>query len=238
MALNYTTLVAQLSNMMVVASSDPNFQIFLPNCIDYAEQRMYRELDLITTTVIDSNTITSSGVRLVTLSTAQGAFVVVEEVAAYSSAGTTSSNGTRIQLIPTTREFINIVYPSNALNNGVPTFYNLLSNTQLVVGPTPDAPYRLEVTGTMRPTSLSSGNSSTFLSVYLPDVFIAACMVYATGYQRDWGAQANDPQSGQSWENQYQILKGSALIEEARKKWTSEGWTSESPAPVATPKRV
>ena len=53
------------------------------------------------------------------------------------------------------------------------------------------------------------------------DLLIAASMVWVTGYQRNFGAQGNDPQYASSWEGQYQIAFKSANVEELRKKWTS-----------------
>lgn len=235
MALTYNTYVSQLSNLMIVGSTDTNFQTFLPGCIDYAEQRIYRDLDLVGTTVIDTTTTFSSGQRLLTL---PSTWVVVEEVNALSSAGTTSSNGTRNPLIATTREWINYVFPSNSTFMGVPQYWNLLSQNQIMVGPTPDAAYTVEVIGAQRPTPLSSGNPTTLLTNYLPDLFMAASMVFAAGYQQNYGAQSDNPQMAQSWENQYQTLLKSAMTEESRKKFEAEGWTSQQPSAIASPKRV
>lgn len=235
MSLNYTTFVSQYSNLLVIGSTDPNFTIMLPGAIDYAEQRIYRELDLVNTTVIDTTTTFSSGNRFLTL---PSTWVVIEEVNTFSSAGTTSSNGSRNPLIETSREFINYAYPSNSTATGIPAYWNLLSQTQIIVGPTPDASYSVEIIGTQRPVPLSAANSSTFLTAYLPDLFMAAAMVYGAGWMRDFGSQSDNPQMSQSWENQYNLLFKSATTEEMRKKWQAEGWTSESPSPIATPKRV
>lgn len=233
MALNYTTYVSQLANLMIVASSDANFQTFLPGCIDYAEQRIYRELDLAETTIIDTTTTFSSGVRYLTL---PSTWVVVEEVNAFSSAGTTSSNGTRNPLTETTREFINYVYPSDTFT-GMPQYWNLLSQNQIIVGPAPDAPYLVEIVGTQRPSPLSASNSTTFLTAYLPDLFMAASMVFASAYLQNFGAQSDNPQQAASWEAQYTKLFQSAQGEEVRKKFESQGWSAQSPSPLATPPR-
>lgn len=235
MALNYTTYVAQLSNIMIVQSSDPNFQTLLPGCIDYAEQRIYRDVDFVFTTVVDQTAVTSSGQRTVTL---PSTWVVVEEVNVFSSAGTTAATGSRVPLTQTSREFINVVYPSNSSFNGTPQYWNLLSQSQIIVGPVPDGAYNVEIIGTQRPVPLSQSNSSTFLTAYLPDLFMAASLVFAFGYQRDFGGQSDQGQASQSWEMQYQALLKSAMTEEARKKFEAEGWTPQQPSALATPKRV
>jgi len=84
---------------------------------------------------------------------------------------------------------------------------------------------------------LSATNPTTFISLYLPDVFIMASMIYVSGYQRNFGRQSDDPAMAQSYENQYQTLLKGAAVEEARKKFESTGWTSQSPSPVASPSR-
>ena len=49
--------------------------------------------------------------------------------------------------------------------------------------------------------------------------------------------QPNDPAMPANYEGQYQTLLKSATVEEFRKKFQSGGWTSMSPAVVATPTR-
>lgn len=234
MAINYTTYVSQLSNLMIVGSTDANFQTFLPGCIDYSEQRIYREMDLVQTTVTDTSVFFSSGQRTLTL---PSTWVVIEEINVFSSAGTTSSNGNRNQLTPITREYINYAYPSNSTFQGIPQYFNLLDQNIIIVGPVPDAAYNVEIIGVQRPAALSSANSSTFLTAYLPDLFIAASMVFASGYMQNFGSQSDNPQQAQSWESQYQLLLKSAMSEESRKKFEGPGWTAQSPSPIATPPR-
>jgi hypothetical protein len=64
-----------------------------------------------------------------------------------------------------------------------------------------------------------------------------ASMIYVSGYQRNFGRANDDPQMAVSYEGQYKALMQGAMIEEARKKFQSSGWTSMSPSPVATPTR-
>jgi len=82
-----------------------------------------------------------------------------------------------------------------------------------------------------------NNSSTTFISLYLPDVFIMASMIYISAYQRNFGKMNDDPQMAVSYESQYQALLKGAMVEEARKKFESSAWTSQSPAPVATPTR-
>lgn len=238
MSLNYTTYVDQVANLMVVPSTDANFTTMLPGMIDYAEQRIYRELDLLYTQITDAGSQVSSGNRNFTLPTTLGTFITVDNLNIISPAATVSSAGTRIPLVPVDRSFIDLVYPSNTAVTGTPAFFAMNSNTSVILGPSPDGAYYAEVVGTQRPTALSSNNSSTILTQYVPDLFIAASMVFGFGYMRDFGGQSDNPQGSQSWENQYKTLFQSAAVEQARAKFEAEGWTSQQPSPVATPRRV
>jgi hypothetical protein len=138
--------------------------------------------------------------------------------------------------LPTTKEFLDATYGS-ALYTGLPTYYAPFNDNLFYVGPFPDQTYYVEIVGTYRPASLSATNPTTFISLYLPDVFIMASMIYISAYQRNFGRQSDDPQMAQSYETQYNALLKGAFIEEARKKYESSGWTSQSPSPVASPTR-
>ena len=85
--------------------------------------------------------------------------------------------------------------------------------------------------------SVAKGASTTFISLYLPETFIMASMIYISAYQRNFGRASDDPQMAMTYESQYQALLKSAVVEEARKKFSASGWSSQSPTPVATPSR-
>ena len=229
MSLNYTTYVAQIANIMTVTSTTAQFQTMLPGMIDYAEQRIYRELDLLNTVVRDASSGTVSGVRDFTLPiTSQGKFVTVQGINLFSPAGTTAATGSRSALQPVSRDFLEATYGSGNIGSGQPVYFAMINQWTVILGPWPNGAYRLEVVGTIRPTPLSDTNTTTFLTEYLPDLFIAASMIYASGYQRDFGSQADNPQQSQSWESQYERLFASANGEEMRKKFSGPGWTSYS----------
>lgn len=238
MALYYSNYISQIANLMPIGSTDAGFQTMVPGMIDYAEQRLYRELDLLYTQTTDATGQTSSDNRNFALPTSVGTFITADQMNVITPAGTQSSAGTRVPLVPVSREFIDITYPSGQTATGVPAFYAMASNTETILGPAPDDAYYVEVVGIQRPSALSSNNSSTILTQYVPDLMIAASMIFVSGYMRNFGPQGDDPKMGASWESQYQTLMKSASVEQARAKFESEGWTSESPSPVATPPRV
>jgi len=134
---------------------------------------------------------------------------------------------------------VDAIYPSATSSNcGQPQYFARISNTLFILGPTPDQAYGTEVIGTIRPNPLSASNSSTWLTQNLPELMIAAGMIFAAGYMRDFGSQADDPKLAQSWEGQYANLMKTASVDSMRQKFVSEAWTSQSPSPLATPPRV
>ena len=236
MSINYTSYVAQISNLIVTSTADANFNTMLPGMIDYAENRIYRELDIQNSRVSDTTTTLSSGYNFVTLPTAQY-ILVAEQFNVLSPVGSLSSNGTRNPLTFVTKEYLDFAWPTSTAT-GMPIYYAPLNDTTYKIGPAPDKAYPLEIVGTVRPAALSASNSSTWLTLHVPDLFIAASMVFASGYMRNYGAQADDPQMPGSWESQYKTLFASANAEELRKRFQSQGWQGMTPNQLATPPRV
>jgi len=175
MSLTYNSFVSEIAALTVISSTvlvngDNNFAGIMPGIIDYAEGRLYRELDLPVVSVIDTSVICSSGVRLINLSTTQGELLVITTLNLLSSAGATSSFATRIPLMPTSQAVVDAIYPSAASSNcGQPTYFTRLGNTEIILGPAPDQPYGTEVIATIRPSPLSASNSSTWLTQNIPN---------------------------------------------------------------------
>jgi hypothetical protein len=320
--LTYSTYVAQISTMAVVASSDVAFQAILPQMITYAENRMYRDINFMftSTSLHGASFILTPGNRNLNFNinlslntnASEGTFVVSDQInlltdATGNAASTTDPDAcVRVPLLPTTKEFLDAVYGSSlTANRGKPQYFVPFNETLFFLGPVPDQAYPVEVVGTYRPNSLgylpavtsattggnitfasahglannssvslagftssawngsfvasvtgtttitipttaatatvigtvASNASTTFISLYLPDVFIMASMIYISAYQRNFGRANDDPQMAVTYESQYQALLKSALVEEARKQFQSSGWASQSPATVATPSR-
>ena len=243
--LTYTTYKTQVAEMAVVAEDDPNFLAILPMMIDYASLRICRDLDLLFTSV----SLHGAGYQLTTgnrnLSFSQDlgdgtSFVVSEQINLILNATVANDpdTGTRVPLMPTTKEFLDAVYGSSlSANRGQPKYFVPFNDTLFLVGPVPDQSYYVEVVGTARPAPLSVAVPTTFISEYLPDLLVMASMIYISAYQRNFGKESDDPQMAQSYENQYQLLLKSAGVEEARKKFEGAAWSSQSPATVASPTR-
>lgn len=212
-------------------STETSFNILIPRIIDYTENRLQRDLDFINTIVVDATGSLTANNRAFTLPTDVGTYVVVTEAALVIS-------GVRqAAMLPVSKEFLDAVYPSNtaASTPSHPTIWCPYNGTQILVGPPPDTTYGIEITGTQRCTQLSSTNTSNFLTLNMPDMYIAASIVYIATYQRDYGISSDDPHLAPTWEQKYKDLLASASVEELRKKFQAQGWTARLPSPIATP---
>lgn len=228
-------------------NTDSNLIAMFPRVIEYGELRIYREIDFLATLASQTATLTASS-RNVALPTN---VIVLQSANVITPSSVTNPDlGTRRPLQRVSLDFINAVWPSATppTTPSVPTWYAEIglpaigSTTtagpiQIVVGPAPDATYTLECIGTVRPSPLSPSNPTTLITTYMPDLFVAACMIFVTGYQRDFGAQTDDPKSSLSWEQQYNTLKAGVDIEEMRKKAQSAEWSAYQPSPVANAPR-
>ncbi len=233
--LNYTQYVDQIATLAVVDPADPNFVAILPQMITYAENRMYREIDFLFTSISILGNQVTTGSRTVTIP--QGTIVVSEQINIITPAGQQNPEaGTRNPCLPVTKEWLDAVYGSST-TTGIPQYYTAFNDNVFYFGPFPDQNYFVEIVATYRPDSLSVSNPTTFISLYLPDVFLMASMIYVSGYQRNFGRQSDDPAMAQSYESQYQALLKGATVEEARKKYESAGWTSQIQYASSTPTR-
>lgn len=249
MSLTYSTYVTALEQWLVMndVQGIANLNAVLPNIIDFAEQRIYRELDFLTTETTAIGTLTAANRNVAIPSTV----IVLNDINIITPAGKNpdDSGATRNSVQRTSVSFINYVWAqgtSETTTPSVPEYYCPLNavttnptgnTTNLILAPAPDDTYKIEFVGTVRPAPLSSTNTTTFLSTYLPDLFLAASFVVGAGYQQNFSPDGSTPGMDIYWEGQYQKLKASAEVEELRKKSQSQGWTSLQPSAIATPPR-
>lgn len=226
MSLTYATFTTALANFLVMPITQPEFVSAIPNIIDDAEQRIYRELDLLSTVTGAVGTLSIGGqvLFLPPSGSGEGPFVVVQDVRVVTPIGADpSSAGKSTPLLSMAKEMLMYLYADNTVN-GVPQYFAMFNQASILIGPRPDAAYNVLISGTVRPLPLSVSNPATFLSTYLPDVFLNAALSIGAGYLKDFGAATDDPQSGVTWEKKYQTQLKSAATEEVRKKSQDQGW--------------
>ena len=225
--IQYSDLTTQLTDLLeyplvsassATPSSDPNFNNILPAIINDAEQRIYRDVDFLNDREENSTLPVTISSRNFTIPTE---IIVVQSLSLIVPAPDAPNVATRVSLLRTSVDALNALWPSEAVT-ATPaqnqSYYAMLNNTNALIAPTPDAAYVCEIVGVFRPTAMSSTNTTTYLGTYMPDLFLNACMAFAAGFQRDFGAQSENPQVSNSWEAKYQLSKTSVLDEEARRR--------------------
>ena len=241
--MQYSDLTTQLGDLLqypitsagsATPSSDTSFNNILPAIITDAEQRIYRELDFLATRLTDASLSLSANSRTLTIPTQ---IIVVQEVNVITPAATAPAAGLRNAVQPVSLNYLNFTWPqeTGVGATGVPAIGSMLDATTLIVAPTPDAAYKVEFVGIFRPTPMSSTNTTTYLGTNYPDLFLAACMVFALQFQRD--VRTDQPELIVNWELMYQTRKTSVMEESSRQKWQSTGWSALSAAPLSTPQR-
>lgn len=225
--ITYSDLTTQLTDLLeyqlisassATPSSDTNFNNILPAIINDAEQRIYREVDFLNNREQDSTLPVTISSRNFTV---PSEIIVVQSLALIVPAPSAPNVATRVSLLRVSVDALNAVWPSEAVTAAPQQnqcYYAMLSNTQALIAPTPNAAYVAEVTGVFRPQAMSSTNTTTYLGTNFPDLFLAACCVFGFAWQRDFGAASEDPAAGNSWEAHYQLLLKSVLNEEARRR--------------------
>lgn len=160
--LTYSQYKTQIATLAVVAEDDPAFVTILPQMISYAENRIYRDLDFLFTSISTTDYGLTVGSR--SIAVPGDTLVVPEQINLITPAGTTNPDlGSRVPLLPTTKEFLDAVY-GNSQYTGTPKYFVPFDDYTFLVGPYPDQNYTCEIVGTYRPDSLSPTSTAPGLS--------------------------------------------------------------------------
>lgn len=216
MSYTYASFKTAIATELAVSETDADFVAIFPTLIDDAEQRIYRDLDLLTALMTISATVTAN-TRFFTLPISSGHVLTVPSINIFNA------SSVRTSLTPVAREVVDFLWPSElaASATTVPQMFARIDDLRVLFGPPPGASFAAEVIATIRPAALSASETTTFTSLYLSDLLFAAAMVSAAGFMRNYGAQADDPKMAVSWEMQYEMRLASAKAEEARKKYAA-----------------
>lgn len=229
----------------VNAFADPPLNAAIPAILNYAELRIQRDLDFLSSQ--SSNTYTLTPGQNVFPIPFDDFFTVQTLEVIQSANGQTLTNS---PLLPVSKEFIQNVYGGLGAS-GQPNYFamyggNFGDNQETVnnvlLGPTPGFGYSLRVTGTSRTPSLFkyaangiADTNYTYISAYLPDLLIQASMIYVAGnYQKNFSATSDSQDAPLNYEKQYQILRAGAIPEENRRKNEGRDWTAYSTPVSAT----
>jgi hypothetical protein len=247
MALVYSDVVSELAYHWQPGnggSADPDFVARLPGIIDRAERRCYRDVDFQVARKSENSSFQGSapGRALVAPPTD---LIVIRQFDYFTPAGQDdSSGGTRMPLYQRDESFLKLAYPTRTIT--APPRYWCFLGTQsnpapatpgalnILVCPTPDDVYQIQMAGTFRPDAMSSTTTATWLGNNYPDFFLYALMVELAGAMKNYGTMADDSPQGITWEGRYKQALDSALRQEAQRR--SAVWVDRAPlAPSAPP---
>lgn len=241
--MNWTELVAQVSFYMQQEQPDSSFTGATPTMVRNAELRIYRDLDLAASSGQNTSLQTTAQSKTLDLTGMTGQTVTGGTPVAYPYPvvveGISAKVGNRwIPYQMTSLDWLDMVWPDETLMAAPASglaYFSMLDNQTARLAPVPDLVYPLRITGQWRPAPMTASNPVTWIGDNLPDLLFYAVMIEAYGYQRDFGAQAEDPKAALSWEARFQDAKRSALREENLKKGLGPDFGPYPPAPMAEP---
>ena len=158
-------------------SSNVFTDTILNGFINDAEFRILREVDsdnnrrYVTANLIAGTRFIDTPTDLLIIRSAQ---IVDSELAS----GDTNQNRDFLQFRDTS--FMSEFNPT--ATTGVPKYYSNWDETRIVVAPTPDQTYTIQLNYILKPTGLSSTNTTTYLSTEFPNGLLYACLVEAYGF--------------------------------------------------------
>jgi len=107
--------------------------------------------------------------------------------------------------------FMSEFNPTNA--QGVPKYYSWWDDDTIVLAPTPDATYTIQLNYILKPETLSSTNTQTYISQKFPNGLLYACLVEAFSFLKG----PNDLL--QLYEGKYkQVLEGFSIEQMGRRR--------------------
>ena len=191
--ISYTTLVTMIRSYTEVDDTVFTTAI-LENFILNAQQRIFSDVP------VDSDRVEYEGTLAADVQTVRvpAGMVFVRGIEVFNS--TSSRTGRTYWLLKRDRTFISeyvgeLTGPEGSQTGqdttGLPKYYAMfggatgLSSTtsgNIIMAPTPDANYLINIHGNVVPTTLESGNETNYISLNYPQLLLYACLVEAYGF--------------------------------------------------------
>jgi len=203
--MTYTELVQKIRDYTEV-SANVLTESITNDIIRDAELRIMRDVD------VDANKRYAtaqviSGTRFI--DTPQDT-LVIRSAQIVDSDGTTNPDN-REFLQWRDSSFMSEFNPTNA--QGVPKYYSWWDDNTIVLAPTPNATYTIQLNYILKPVTLSSTNTTTYISQQFPNGLLYACLVEAFSFLKG----PNDLL--QLYEGKYkQVLEGFSIEQMGRRR--------------------
>ena len=203
--MTYTELLQKIKDYTEVDSNVFTSTI-LDGIIENAEFRILRDVDSDSNRRYDTaNLITSD--RFIAR---PAGLLVVRSAQIVDSQGSSQPNNREFLQYRDT-SFMSEFNPTES--TGVPKYYSLWDEEKIVVAPTPDATYTIQLNYILKDPGLSSTNTTTYISQNFPNGLLYACLVEAYGFLKG-------PQDLlQLYEQKYkQVVEGFSIEQMGRRR--------------------
>ena len=95
----------------------------------------------------------------------------------------------------------------------IPKFYSVWDQNTIYIAPTPNANFTVEIGYIRKPTTLSSANPETWVSINAPEALLYACLIQAYSYTK------GPPDMMAYFENSYkQAIQGLGVEQQGRRR--------------------
>jgi len=145
--------------------SDAQFRILRD--VDSDNNRAYAQADIV------------AGQRYVNTPLINDETLVIRSVQITNSTGG-ADNSSRSFLEYRDTNFISEYNPTGV--QGLPKYYSYWDENTILVAPTPDQNYNMQINYILKPSGLSGSNTETYLSKEFPNGLLYACLVEAYGF--------------------------------------------------------
>jgi hypothetical protein len=204
---NYTEVDANVFDATIVDGfiSDAEFRILRD--VDSDNNRQYAQADIV------------AGQRYVNTPLISDETLIIRSVQITNSTGG-ADNSSRAFL-----EYrdVNFISEYNGTGSqGLPKYYSYWDENTIVLAPTPDQAYNMQINYNLKPTGLSSSNTTTYLSKEFPNGLLYACLVEAYGFLKGPADMI------QFYEGKYQQALQGFTVEQMGRRRRDE-YTSGSP---------
>jgi hypothetical protein len=206
--MNYSELVTKIRDYCEVDSnvfsstivdgfiSDAEFRILRD--VDSDNNRSYAQADII------------AGQRYVNTPLINDETLIIRSAQITNSTGG-GNNSSRSFLEYRDTNFISEYNPTGV--QGLPKYYSYWDENTIILVPTPDQNYNMQLNYILKPAGLSSSNTQTYLSKEFPNGLLYACLVEAYGFLK------GPPDMIQFYEGKYkQALEGFTVEQMGRRR--------------------
>ena len=169
------TTYAELTQQIIdYTETDSNVltTAILNDIIEHAESRIFRNADLDVFKKYKTANLTIGDPFVAMPGATPQLFAFIRYIQIFST------DNVRITLEKKDTSFINEFIP-NRTTTGTPKYYANWDNDTIILAPSPDATYTVELAYNAQPTGLSSSNTTTWVSNNAPEMLLYACLVEA-----------------------------------------------------------